>query len=62
MSPDYLSDKQAATRFGVTRATIRKWARTNPEFPRPVKLSDKCTRWRVADLDAFALSRMEGRA
>lgn len=60
MNPEYVSDKEAAIRFAVTRNTIRKWVRVNPEFPRPIKLSEGCTRWRVADLDAFAASRMEG--
>lgn len=60
MNTEYVSDKQAATRFGVTRATVRKWARVNPKFPRPIKLSEGCTRWRVADLDKWASSQMEG--
>jgi prophage regulatory protein len=62
MKPEYVSDKEAAIRFNVTRCTIRKWVRVNPEFPRPIRLSEGCTRWRVEDLDAFAMSRMEGRA
>lgn len=62
MKIEYVSDKQAAIRFGVTRDTIRKWVRVNPEFPRPIKLSEGCTRWKVADLDAFAASRVEGNA
>lgn len=60
MKSEYVSDKEAAIRFAVTRNTIRKWVRVNPEFPRPIKLSEGCTRWRVADLDAFAASRLEG--
>jgi prophage regulatory protein len=60
MKPEYVSDKEAAIRFAVTRNTIRKWVRVNPEFPRPIKLSEGCTRWRVADLDAWASKQMEG--
>ena len=49
----YLSDKKVALRYDTTRETPWKWARTRPEFPRPVKLSNGCTRWRLPDLEAF---------
>ena len=46
----YLSDKQVAERYGVKRETIWKWARELPDFPKQVKLTPGCTRWRVAEL------------
>jgi len=54
----YLSDTALAARFGVTRPTIWRWARLGP-FPKPVKLSPGCTRWRVAEVEAFE-TRMGG--
>jgi len=41
---DYLSDKQLAKKFGVHRTTIWRWVK-NGTFPKPLKLSEGCTRW-----------------
>lgn len=49
----YLSPKQVAEMFSVSQATIFRWLREKPEFPRPLKLSPGCTRFRLADLQAF---------
>ncbi|MER9856266.1 MULTISPECIES: AlpA family phage regulatory protein [unclassified Mesorhizobium] len=53
----YISDTQAAERFGVDRTTIWRWARTNPTFPNPVKVSAGATRWRIADIEAWEAAR-----
>lgn len=49
----YVSDKHLAARYGVTRPTIWRWVRENKGFPRPVSLSPGCTRWRVAEIEAW---------
>jgi len=48
----FLSDKQAALRFGVGRCTIWRWY-SQGNFPFPVKLSPGCTRWRLSDLEKW---------
>lgn len=53
----FLSDKQVGARYGVHRMTVHKWTRENDEFPKPVKLSPACTRWKLADLEAFEAER-----
>lgn len=53
----FVSDKQLATRYGVTRPTIWRWVKTDPTFPRPVSLSPGCTRWKAADVEAWEESR-----
>lgn len=55
----YLSDKQAAARYSVRRETVWKWARELPDFPKPIKLSPGCARWRVADLEAWETAQAE---
>lgn len=45
----YLSDKQVAKRFSVHRATPWRWVERGA-FPKPVKLSPGCTRWRESDI------------
>lgn len=53
----YLSDKQLSERFGVTRPTIWRWHRTDPNFPRAVSLSPGCTRWKLVDIEAWESTR-----
>jgi len=48
----YLSDRQCAARFGVSRATIWRWTQAG-NFPQPVRLSSCCTRWRRADVETW---------
>ena len=58
--PQYLKDTETAARFGVSRATIWGWTRART-FPAPVQLSPGCTRWRVADLEAWEADRAAAR-
>jgi predicted DNA-binding transcriptional regulator AlpA len=57
----FLSVADVARRFSVSVPTIWRWAKTRPEFPKPVPLSPGTTRWRVSDLVAFEQS-LEARA
>ena len=57
----YLSDRQLATRFGVSRTTPWRWLKTDPSFPRPVALSPGCTRWRIAEIEAWESARAADR-
>ena len=52
MQNHYLSDKQLAERYGVTRVCIWRWARAG-RFPQPIKLTPGCTRWRAADVEEW---------
>lgn len=52
-APLFLSVRQVSQRFGVSIATCWRWARERSDFPKPLKLSASCTRWREADLVAF---------
>jgi predicted DNA-binding transcriptional regulator AlpA len=55
----YLSDKQVGDRYAVSRTTPWRWLKADPNFPRPVTLSPGCTRWRLADLEAWEAARAE---
>ena len=55
-SNQYLSDRQLAERYGVHRVTPWKWVERGA-FPRPVKLTPGCTRWRLADVEAWEKER-----
>lgn len=53
----FLTDKQLAARYGVTRPTIWGWTRDDPTFPKPIKLSPGCTRWKLAEIEAWEASK-----
>ena len=57
----FLSDKNVAARLDVSRATIWRWAQAG-DFPKPVKLSVHCTRWRSQDIEKWEESRFGGAA
>ena len=48
----YLSDKQLAKRYGVTRTTIWRWSRVN-QFPTPIRFGSGCTRWALRAVEAW---------
>lgn len=58
----FLTDKQAAERYGVNRVTIWRWRKTDPSFPAPVMLSPGCVRFRLADLEAWEAAKAAGAA
>jgi prophage regulatory protein len=45
----FLSVKQVALRYGVSTDTIYRWRRDST-IPKPFKLSNGTTRWRLSDL------------
>lgn len=58
----YLTDKQAAERYGVNRVTIWRWRKTDPTFPRAITLSSGCVRFRLADLEKWEAAKAAGAA
>jgi predicted DNA-binding transcriptional regulator AlpA len=52
-----LSVRDVAYHYQVGPSTIWRWTRSVRDFPQPVKISNGCTRWRRADLEAFDASR-----
>lgn len=55
-TPEYVRDRDLATRYGVDRVTIWRWA-CNGTLPQPIKLTPGTTRWRVADILAHEAAR-----
>jgi len=53
----YLSDQQVANRYGLTRQTVWRWVRTDPNFPRPVKLTPGCTRFKLSEVEAWEAAK-----
>jgi prophage regulatory protein len=53
----FLSVHNVAKRYQVSKATIWRWTQ-NSCFPDPVKLIG-CTRWRLADIEAWEKQQAE---
>lgn len=53
MSNVFISDLQVAQRYGVHRMTAWRWLKSDPTFPRPVKLSPGCTRWKLSEIEVW---------
>lgn len=53
----FVSDKQVAARYNVTRPTVWRWLKTDPSFPKPISLSPGCTRWRLDEIEAWEVAR-----
>lgn len=54
----YISDVRLAERYGVSRATIWRWA-SKDILPKPVPLSAGCTRWRLDEIERRDAERDE---
>lgn len=61
-SAEYLSVMDVARRYSVHRLTPWRWLKTDPTFPKPVKLGAMTTRWRRSDLDAWETAKAESPA
>lgn len=59
MPDTYLSDRDLAKRYHITRNTVWRWQRERPDFPRGVKLSRNCTRWKVSEITAWEAAKAE---
>lgn len=57
MSETYLSDIKLSARLGVHRATPWRWANEDPTFPKPIKLSPGCTRWKLSEIEVWEAAK-----
>lgn len=48
-SEAFLSDYKVAERYDISRITVWRWSGQG-RFPKPVRLSENCTRWRLSDV------------
>jgi len=54
----FMSDTALAARYQVSRATIWRWAQAR-RFPNPIKLSEGCTRWRLAEVEQWESEQLK---
>lgn len=61
MPETYLTDSDIARRYNIARPTVWRWAREQADFPKPVKLTPGCTRWKASEIEAWE-TRQAGEA
>lgn len=55
----YLSVQDVARRYSISIQTVWRHTKHNPDFPKPIKILNGSTRWRMSDILAFEVSRQE---
>lgn len=49
----FLSDREVAVRYGVSRTTVWRWVTVYPNFPKPHHVSLGTTRWFLSELSTY---------
>lgn len=62
MTDIYLSDIEVANRYSIARPTVWRWHREQPDFPRVVRLTPGCARWKLSELEAWEQAQAKGAA
>lgn len=53
MQSVYITDRDFAARYGNHRTWPWRLLKADPTFPKPIRLSPGCTRWRLSDIEAW---------
>ncbi len=59
MPETYLTDTDIAKRYCIARPTVWRWHRERPDFPRAIRLTPGCTRWKLSEIDAWETAQAE---
>lgn len=54
----YLRDKDVAKMLTIGRSSVWRMAKEG-KLPAPIKLSERVSVWKLSDIEAFVVSRME---
>jgi predicted DNA-binding transcriptional regulator AlpA len=52
----FISVKEVSGILGIGVSTAWNWLNNNPDFPRSIKLTTRCTRWSLNEINSFAES------
>ena len=52
--------EDGASSLKVGKSTVWELSRSDPTFPKPIKLSDRITRWLESDLEDWVLRHKQG--
>ena len=57
----WLTDAKVGTRFGTTRQWVWVQARTNPNFPHPLKSMSRWSRWSLREIEELQTELLKGK-
>ena len=55
----YGSDADVADRYGNHRSWTWRQLKNDPTFPKPVKFSPGCTRWKISEIEAWEATKTD---
>jgi prophage regulatory protein len=58
----FLTDKEVAARYGVSRAAVWRWVGAYPNFPKAIPVTPGTSRWRLSELLAYEAAVAAGKA
>lgn len=53
----YTNDQGLAARLSVSRQTIWRLVKSDPTFPKPIRLTPGCTRWLLSEVQTWEASK-----
>ncbi len=56
-SPRFLTVKEVASRLPISVATVWRRKNDDEDFPRPIHIAGRSTRWVLAEIEAYEASR-----
>jgi prophage regulatory protein len=57
MNRIYIRDTEFGQRLGTCRQTIWRLVKSDPTFPKPIRLTPGCTRWLLSEVEAWEASK-----
>lgn len=58
IAPLLLDEREAARALGVSQRVLQDWRRTGRQLLPYVRISSRCIRYRLSDLEKFAAERL----
>lgn len=55
--PKLLPQHEVCRLIGISRSTLNRWVREDPEFPQPQRYGTSTVRWRADEVAAYISSR-----
>jgi predicted DNA-binding transcriptional regulator AlpA len=62
MTDTYLSDTDLSKRYKIARPSVWRWHREQPDFPRAIRFTAGCTRWKLSEVIAWEALKAEAAA
>ena len=55
--PELLTQQEVCRLIGISRSTLHRWVREDPDFPQPQRYGTSTVRWRSDEIATYIASR-----